>query len=62
MLTLPTKFGIKEIKIHEEYTLVYDGVERQCKIEIIEKAKGYIKVFDRTRGGYRTFTIAEIGK
>lgn len=46
----------------QELPIKYRGKVRDCRIETIEIGKGYIRVFDITSNGYRTFTIKEIGK
>lgn len=45
-----------------ECPIKYRGKVRECRIEEIEMGKGYIRVFDKTSNGYRTFTVKEIGK
>lgn len=46
----------------QEIKIKYDGLVRDCRIEEIEIGKGYIRVFDLTRNGYRTFSTNKIGK
>lgn len=46
----------------KEIKLVYRGKTRECRVEEVQSAKGYIRVFDKTSNGYRTFTIKDIGK
>ncbi len=45
-----------------ETQIKYRGKVRECRIEHVETAKGFMKVFDITSNGYRTFTLKEIGK
>lgn len=62
MSTLMTLNGSTVIYPGKEIKVRYRGKVRDCRIEQIETDKGYIRVFDITSNGYRTFTIKEIGK
>lgn len=41
-------------------TLAYNGVMRL--VQILEVHNGFVKVWDLTKRGYRTLTIAKIGQ
>jgi len=64
MVALLTRNDINSVVIFQgqELPIKYRGKVRDCRIEQIEKAKGYIRVFDITSNDYRTFTINDIGK
>lgn len=64
MAALLTQSDLRSVVIFPgmELPIKYRAKVRKCRIEEVQIAKGYIRVFDIDSNGYRTFTMKEIGK
>ncbi len=64
MASLLTQSDLRSVVIFPgmELPIKYRAKVRQCRVEEVQIAKGYIRVFDIDINGYRTFKMKEIGK